>query len=363
MKERRGKLVKENVRKKSSGHLAKRASQKKLLKPLTEKVNLEELSEPLTREELFHLQGPLDIPMTNDYMFRALLQQNNLVLKALICALLHLDPKSVTEVSVENPIELGKSYDEKDLILDIKALLDGKMVINLEMQVVNEHNWIERSLYYLSQSFNNLNRGIDYRKVKPAVQIGILNFTLFENEPEFYANYYIMNEKTYQKYSDKLRLAVVDLTQIELATEEDCAYQIDQWARFFKSRDWSELVMLARENKDIRAAVGTVYQLSREKQIRQQCEAREDYYKRERDRQWRDAMAAEKERMLEEKEQKVERKEQQVERKEQQVEQKEQQVEQKEQQVEQKEQFLMEWEKKLKEKELEIENKLQSMEK
>ena len=67
------------------------------------------LSEQLTREELFRLQGPLDIPMTNDYLFRALLQQNNLVLKALICALLHLDPKSVTEVSVENPIELGKS--------------------------------------------------------------------------------------------------------------------------------------------------------------------------------------------------------------------------------------------------------------
>ncbi|MDE6567928.1 MAG: Rpn family recombination-promoting nuclease/putative transposase [Lachnospiraceae bacterium] len=153
--------------------------------------------------------------LTNDYLFRALLQQNNLVLKALICALLHLDPKSVTEVSVENPIELGKSYDEKDLILDIKALLDGKVVINLEMQVVNESNWIERSLYYLSQSFNNLNRGVDYRKVKPTVQIGILNFTLFVEEPEFYANYYMMNEKTYQKYSDNFRLAVVDLTQIE----------------------------------------------------------------------------------------------------------------------------------------------------
>lgn len=54
---------------------------------------------------------------------------------------------------------------------------------------------------------------------------------------------------------------------------------------FFISKDWSELAMLARDNTDIQAAMGTVYQLSKEKKIRQQCEAREDYYKRERDRQ------------------------------------------------------------------------------
>lgn len=130
-------------------------------------------SELLSREELLHLQGPLDIPMTNDYLFRALLQQNNRVLKALICALLHLNPESVRVVSVENPIELGKSYGEKDLILDVKALLDENIIINLEMQVVNEHNWEERSLYYLCSSFDHLNKGLDYSEVKPAVhQVG-----------------------------------------------------------------------------------------------------------------------------------------------------------------------------------------------
>ncbi|MDE6852220.1 MAG: Rpn family recombination-promoting nuclease/putative transposase [Lachnospiraceae bacterium] len=289
---------------------------------MSEKVSWERHSEPFDAEELLHLQGPVDIPMTNDYLFRALLQQNNQVLKALICALLHLDPEGVQEVSVENPIELGKSYEEKDLILDIKALLNGNTVINLEMQVVNEYNWKERSLCYLCRSFDNLNRGMDYSVTKPAIQIGILNFTLFPKAPEFYANYYMMNEKTYQKYSDKFRLAVVDLTQIKLATEEDRAYQIEQCAQIFISKDWSELAMLARDNTDIQAAMGTVYQLSKEKKIRQQCEAREDYYKRERDRQRRDALAEERERKIEEMEQQLEEKEQQVEKKEQQVEEK-----------------------------------------
>lgn len=306
---------------------------------------LVELPEPLTRKELFCLKGPLDIPMTNDYLFRALLQQNNQVLKALICALLHLDPQSVREVSVENPIELGKTYEEKELILDIKALLNGDMIINLEMQVVNEQNWKERSLYYLCRSFDHLNKGMNYSEVKPAVQIGILNFSLFEETPEFYANFYMINEKNYQKYSDKFRLAVVDLTQIKLATKEDRAYKIDQWAQFFKSKDWGELVMLAQDNIDIQAAMGTVYQLSREKQIRQQCEAREDYYKRERDRQRRDRQADERDKQADERERMLEEREHQIE-------QNRQELVEGQEKLEQMKQSLAEWEKKLREKEL-----------
>ena len=41
--------------------------------------------------------------------------------------------------------------------------------------------------------------------------------------------------------------------------------------------------MLAHNNPDIQEAVTTVYQLTQEDKIRQQCEAREDYYRRQND--------------------------------------------------------------------------------
>ena len=37
--------------------------------------------------------GSIDYPFTNDYMFRAILQKDKQVLKALIAALLHLEKK------------------------------------------------------------------------------------------------------------------------------------------------------------------------------------------------------------------------------------------------------------------------------
>ena len=40
--------------------------------------------------------------------------------------------------------------------------------------------------------------------------------------------------------------------------------------------------MLAENNEYIRQASETVYQLTKEEAIRQQCEAREDYYRRQR---------------------------------------------------------------------------------
>lgn len=41
--------------------------------------------------------------------------------------------------------------------------------------------------------------------------------------------------------------------------------------------------MLAKKNEAIAEAVETVYKLSEEEMIRLQCEAREDYYRRQRD--------------------------------------------------------------------------------
>lgn len=53
--------------------------------------------------------GKIPYNMTNDYMFRAVLQSNNKALRGLVCSLLHLDDSEVTSVNITNPIMLGKA--------------------------------------------------------------------------------------------------------------------------------------------------------------------------------------------------------------------------------------------------------------
>ena len=229
------------------------------------------LAEPTEklREELQHATGEIKYGGTNNYMFQAFLQENNEALRNLICSVLHLDPSSVVSIEITNPILLGKFIENKTFILDIKALMNNQTVINLEMQIEDQHNWPERSLGYLCHSFDNLNTGDEYRTVKPAIHIGFLDFHLFKDAPEFHAVYKLLNTKNMHSYTDKFSLHVIDLRHIDLATEEDKAYQTDVWAAFFKAKTWEEMRMLAEKKPGLQSSVETLYQLNSDEQIRE----------------------------------------------------------------------------------------------
>lgn len=89
--------------------------------------------------------------------------------------------------------------------------------------------------------------------------------------------------KNHREYSDKLQIKVLDLTQIELATEEDKLHKIDYWAKLFKATSWEEIHMLTENKPIINEAAKTVVKLTAEEQIRLQCEAREDFLKTQND--------------------------------------------------------------------------------
>lgn len=111
---------------------------------------------PTTSLSYLNATGQIPYGMTNDYMFRIILEKNNYVLKGLICSLLSLKPEEVVSVEIQNPILLNEAVDDKEFILDIKVLLNNSAVINLEMQMAYQLNWKERSLSYLCRVFDQL---------------------------------------------------------------------------------------------------------------------------------------------------------------------------------------------------------------
>lgn len=114
--------------------------------------------------------------------------------------------------------------------------------------------------------------------------------------------------KNHALYSDKLTLHVVDLTHIELATEDDKAWGIDHWARLFTATTWEELKMIAENDIHMKAATEEMYILSADEMIEERCRARDDYMKLERTRnkimkeltETNEALLSEKENLLNE---------------------------------------------------------------
>ena len=72
-------------------------------------------------------------------------------------------------MKITNSIVLGESTNDKTFFLDIQVDLNQNTLINLEMQVINEHNWPERSLSYLYLEFDQLSTGQSYESVKPVI--------------------------------------------------------------------------------------------------------------------------------------------------------------------------------------------------
>ncbi len=154
--------------------------------------------------------GPIRYTFTNDYMFKINFQKRQ-VLSAFLCSLLRLTPNEIRDIEVTNPIEIGDNIDQKTLILDINLRLNNNALINLELQVENQHDWPDRSLSYGCRSFDQLYHGENYKDTLRVLHISILDFTLFPECPEFYATYKLLNVKNHHIYNDKFQLNVLEL--------------------------------------------------------------------------------------------------------------------------------------------------------
>ena len=230
----------------------------------------------LNKDDWRNATGKIEYSMTNDYMFRMVLQSNNTVLKGLISSMMHVALNDIENVEIVNPIELGKHIDDNDFILDVKVMLNDNTIINLEMQVTNYSNWTNRSLCYLCRTFDNVQKGEDYNSAIPVTHIGFLDYDLFPDELEFYSTYMLQNVETGKIYNSKFRLSVLSLNQIKLATKEDKKWHIDEWARLFKATTWEELKMIAEKDKVYSEAANSIYVQNSDETIRAMCEARQE---------------------------------------------------------------------------------------
>jgi cell division protein FtsB len=81
----------------------------------------------------------------------------------------------------------------------------------------------------------------------------------------------MISTKNSNIYSDKFVLSVVDLSKINLATEEDKAYGIDKWAKLFKATTWEELKTMAAQNTVFEDVAKSMFMYSCNKDVLEQC--------------------------------------------------------------------------------------------
>ncbi len=220
--------------------------------------------------------GPIDVTLKNDMMFHLVMARSKKALKGLVCSLKGLDPNTVKDVELTNPIDYSM-YTTKEIILDVKVSLNNNEIIDIELQMYVNDEWKLRTLLYLCRSFDSIKEGDAYSKLKPTTFIAIMNDPLFPDYPEFYSHYELLNTKNFQPYSSYLKLNVLYLNQTEIATQEDIDNDLVYWAKIFKATNWDELKELCSKNDMFKEVAQVMYKSNVQSQEKTYMEAHEKY--------------------------------------------------------------------------------------
>jgi predicted transposase/invertase (TIGR01784 family) len=196
----------------------------------------------------------LEYTFTNDTLFRMLFVQYPDLLKRLVTALLGIPYDSIEEFAISNTEMPPDSFGEKFCRLDINMILDGQRV-DLEVQVANEGDYPERSLFYWARVYSNaLGEGEEYAKLPRTVIIRIVDFKLFDCA-EVHSEFQPLEVTRHTPLTDKQSLHYFELPKLpETVDAED---NLGLWLALFNAETEEELKQIeAMEVPIMKQAIG-----------------------------------------------------------------------------------------------------------
>ena len=184
--------------------------------------------------------------------------------------------KPIVSVEIKNS-DLEKEYiEDKFSRLDVKALTSNKEIINIEIQLKNEYNIIQRSLYYWSKLYEEqLSEGDRYDKLSRTVCINILDFKYLKND-RFHNGYRLKEIETNEELTDLQEIHFIEIPKLKrFESTEEIVDLLEGWVEFLRDPESEVIRKLEMSNKEIREAKDELYRLSRN------SKERELYYLRE----------------------------------------------------------------------------------
>ena len=181
-----------------------------------------------------------------------------------------LKPKNnITDVEIKNT-DIDKSYiEDKFSRLDVKAVTSKNEIINIEIQLKNEYNMIQRSLYYWSKLYEEqLEEGDRYDKLCRTVCINILDFKYLKND-RFHNGYRLKEIETNEELTDLEEIHFIEIPKLKkINSEKDIVDVLEGWVELLRDPESEVVRKLEMTNKEIREAKDELYRLSMDEKER-----------------------------------------------------------------------------------------------
>ena len=177
--------------------------------------------------------------LTNDLLFKMLFVKYPELSKRLVAELLGIKYDDIEQFSITNPEMPPETIGDKFCRLDINMIVNGQRV-DLEIQVENEGNYPERSLFIWAKEFSTaIKEGDNFSELPKTIIISILGFNHFKDTTEFHSEFGALEVKRHTPLSNKFCLHFFELKKLPPLAGTDCGKEL--WLSLFNAKTEEDL--------------------------------------------------------------------------------------------------------------------------
>ncbi|MCL2426175.1 MAG: Rpn family recombination-promoting nuclease/putative transposase [Oscillospiraceae bacterium] len=181
----------------------------------------------------------LKYKFTRDTVFKLLFATRKDLLKRLIAELLNIEYVSIKKFIIKNPEitaeELGKKFCRLDISMQV-----NDQIVGIEIQVEDQSNFPERSLFYWAKEFSKgIEEGDNYTLLPRTIFISILGFNQFSDLKKFHSEFRCLEVTTHEQLTDKQVLHFFELKKLPPLDRSDSAR--DLWLKLFSAKTEEDL--------------------------------------------------------------------------------------------------------------------------
>lgn len=184
----------------------------------------------------------------------------------------------IKNIEIMHDIHLEKDIEDDKLgIIDVRAVINDNSIINIEIQLRNEFNIIERSTFYGSKLISDQLRKNDlYKDIKPVIVICILDYNFFPFEEYINDTVMVLNKHRKFNVNENMKYYYIELPKFRKSNYNRESI-INQWLTFIDSENSKELEEIMKKNNTIKKANDELEYLEGDEAFKRKVELREKY--------------------------------------------------------------------------------------
>ena len=188
-----------------------------------------------------------------------------------------LDEKIIKIELDKNPYLWGNQADDKLGIIDVKAEIDDKNMVDIEIQRSGKKDFVERILLYWAKMYEKqIQKTEKYSELKRCIVISFVDFELdVSKDLPADTKWQIKEAKMGKRIlTEKLEIVILELPKAEKSIDNK---QITKWLKFLEDPYGEEVEKMSENEKEIKEAVKSLEEINADEAKVRIAELREKY--------------------------------------------------------------------------------------